>query len=277
MVLPQWRIDPGRRALSIFLSACVLRNTGSAVGNLTITLKDESIATLRREYSGFVTLSTSLDARFAAPTFEDFLRAKILDSALPLTEKAVENLLASGQYAWAKRTFNKEFPDVVAILMRQAGEFGFGFAARADWSTHQRTEAARAWAKSIVEEAGANPELIEPLTAQITASAQDITKLEEIMQTGAWRTCNCLRQRTREARQQVLDQRSKADAREKLGELRMVLKIGLAHGSITKQESAQIIEHLQAQKPSLFNDDHEDALTRLMRWLGRVLVAPDPR
>ena len=45
------------------------------------------------------------------------------------TEQAMQQLLQGGQYAWAKRTLGREFADLVGILVRQAKEFGFGFAA----------------------------------------------------------------------------------------------------------------------------------------------------
>ena len=91
--------------------------------------QDETIASLRKDFDAFLRVSLKLDPQFATPSFEDFLRAKLLDNMVPLTEHAVQRMLQGGQYAWAKRTLDKEFPDVVAILMRQAGEFGFGFAA----------------------------------------------------------------------------------------------------------------------------------------------------
>ena len=100
------------------------------MGQITLKLKDETMASLRKDFDAFLRVSLKLDPQFATPSFEDFLRAKLLDNMVPLTEHAVQRMLQGGQYAWAKRTLDKEFPDVVAILMQQATEFGFGFAAR---------------------------------------------------------------------------------------------------------------------------------------------------
>ena len=104
------------------------------MGQITLSLKDDTLESLRKDYDAFVRVSLKLDPQFATPSFEDFLRAKLLDNMVPLTEHAVQRMLQGGQYAWAKRTLDKEFPDVVAILMRQAGEFGFGFASRSEWT-----------------------------------------------------------------------------------------------------------------------------------------------
>ncbi|HEX7911291.1 MAG TPA: DUF4088 family protein, partial [Paraburkholderia sp.] len=170
------------------------------MGQITLTLKDETIATLRKDFDAFLRVSLKLDPQFATPSFEDFLRAKLLDNMVPLTEHAVQRMLQGGQYAWAKRTLDKEFPDVVAILMRQAGEFGFGFAARSEWTPEELTKQCRDWAAAIVKEAEGDAVLIDPLAAQIKSAAQDIQALEEIMQTPAWRLVESLRQRVYEAK-----------------------------------------------------------------------------
>src|ERR1700751_5414940 len=100
------------------------------MGQITLKLKDETLASLRKDFEAFVRVSLKLDPQFATPSFADFLRAKLLDNMVPGTDHAVQPMLQGGQYAWAKRTLDKEFPHVVAILMRQAPEFGFGFAVR---------------------------------------------------------------------------------------------------------------------------------------------------
>src|SRR5260370_42109346 len=102
------------------------------MGQLTFALRDEAIAALRKDYDAFVRMTTRMDPRFVTPSFDDFLRARVMDNTVPLTEQAVSQLLNGSHYAWAKRTLDKEFPDVVAILMRQAAEFGFGLAVRSE-------------------------------------------------------------------------------------------------------------------------------------------------
>jgi hypothetical protein len=245
------------------------------MGQITLSLKDETVASLRKDFEAFLRVSLKLDPQFATPSFEDFLRAKLLDNMVPLTEHAVQRMLQGGQYAWAKRTLEKEFPDVVAILMRQAGEFGFGFAARSEWTPEELAKQCRDWAAAIVNEAQGDPSLVDPLAAQIKSAAQDIQALEEQMQTPAWRLAESLRQRVYEAKVGCETSVGSA-AREKLGELRGLLRLGLAHGSFQKQEAQQVMEYLRLLKPEIFVEEPYDVFTRLASWL-RNFFTPPPR
>jgi hypothetical protein len=237
------------------------------MGQITLKLKDETIASLRKDFDAFLRVSLKLDPQFATPSFEDFLRAKLLDNMVPLTEHAVQRMLQGGQYAWAKRTLDKEFPDVVAILMRQAGEFGFGFAARSEWTPEDLA--------AIVKEAEGDATLIDPLAAQIKSAAQDIQALEEVMQTPAWRLVESLRQRVYEAKV-ACETTVGSTAREKLGELRGLLRLGISHGSFQKQEAQQIMEYLRLLKPEIFVEEPYDVFSRLAAWLRNFFVPPRP-
>ncbi|BAX60203.1 MULTISPECIES: DUF4088 family protein [Burkholderia cepacia complex] len=241
------------------------------MGQITLSLKDDTLESLRKDYDAFVRVSLKLDPQFATPSFEDFLRAKLLDNMVPLTEHAVQRMLQGGQYAWAKRTLDKEFPDVVAILMRQAGEFGFGFASRSEWTPDELAKACRDWAKAIVAEAQGDPSLIDPLASQIKSAAQDIQTLEELMQTPAWRLAESLRQRIYEAKL-ACEMSVGSTARDKLGELRGLLRLGLAHGSFQKQEAQQIMEYLRLLKPEIFVEEPYDVFARLAVWLRGVFT-----
>jgi len=245
------------------------------MGQITLNIKDETLASLRKDFEAFVRVSVKLDPQFATPSFEDFLRAKLLDNMVPLTEHAVQRMLQGGQYAWAKRTLDKEFPDVVAILMKQANEFGFGFAARSEWTPEELAKQSREWAAAIVKEAEGAPSLVDPLAAQIKSAAQDIQALEEVMQTPAWRLAESLRQRVYEAKVACETSVGSA-AREKLGELRGLLRLGISHGSFQKQEAQQIMEYLRLLKPEIFVEEPYDVLTRLAAWL-RNFFMPPPR
>ncbi|WP_175721826.1 DUF4088 family protein [Burkholderia anthina] len=241
------------------------------MGQITLSIKDDTLASLRKDYDAFVRVSLKLDPQFATPSFEDFLRAKLLDNMVPLTEHAVQRMLEGGQYAWAKRTLDKEFPDVVAILMRQAGEFGFGFAARSEWTPDELAKACRDWAKAIVAEAQSDVSLVDPLAAQIKSAVHDIQTLEEMMQTPAWRLAESLRQRIYEAKL-ACEMSVGSAARDKLGELRGLLRLGLSHGSFQKQEAQQIMEYMRLLKPEIFVDEPYDVFARLAGWLRSVFA-----
>jgi len=243
------------------------------MGQITLSLRDETIASLHKDFEAFVRVSLKLDPQFATPSFEDFLRAKLLDNMVPLTEHAVQRMLQGGQYAWAKRTLDKEFPDVVGILVRQAEEFGFAFAYRSQWTPEELAKACRDWAAAIVKEAGGDAALVDPLSAQIKSSAKDILALEEKMQTTTWRLAESLRQRVYEAKI-ACETSVGSTAREKLGELRGLLKLGLAHGSFQKQEAQQIMEFLRLLKPEIFVEEPYDIFSRMAVWLRNFFMPP---
>jgi len=249
------------------------REPGHIMGQITLSFKDETLVALRRDFDTFIRLSLKFDPQFVTPSFEDFLRAKLLDNPTPLTEQAVQRMLQNGQYAWAKRALDKEFPDVVDMMMRQAAEHGFGFAVRSDWSTDDLVKAARTWATSIVTEAKGDPAQIESLAAQIKSAATDIQDLEQKMQTPAWRLADSLRQRVYETR--IATEHSVGStAREKLGELRCLLRLGMFHGSVSKQEAQQVLEQLRSLKPEIFIEEPYDGFTRFGNWL-RAIFTPE--
>jgi Protein of unknown function (DUF4088) len=243
------------------------------MGQITLSLREETIASLQKDFEAFVRVSLKLDPQFATPSFEDFLRAKLLDNMVPLTEHAVQRMLQGGQYAWAKRTLDKEFPDVVAILVRQAEEHGFAVAMRSEWTPDELAKACRDWSAAIVKEAGGDASLVDPLAAQIKSSARDIQSLEEKMQTPAWRLAESLRQRVYEAKI-ACETSVGSTAREKLGELRGLLKLGLSHGSFQKQEAQQIMEFLRLLKPEIFVEEPYDIFSRMAAWLRNFFMPP---
>jgi hypothetical protein len=243
------------------------------MGQITLSFKDETLAALHRDFDAFLRLSLKFDPQFVTPSFEDFLRAKLLDNPTPLTEQAVQRMLQNGQYAWAKRALDKEFPDVVEMMMRQAAEHGFGFAVRSDWTPEDLLKASRAWATAIVTEANGDAAQIDPLAPQIKAAASDIQELEQKMLTPAWRLADSLRQRVYETK--IATEHSVGStAREKLGELRCLLRLGMFHGSISKQEAQQVLEQLRSVKPEIFIDEPYDGFTRFGNWL-RAIFAPE--
>jgi hypothetical protein len=65
-------------------------------------------------------------------------------------------------------------------------------------------------------------------------------------------------------------------AREKLGELRGLLRLGISHGSFQKQEAQQIMEYLRLLKPEIFVEEPYDVFSRLAAWL-RAFFTPPPR
>jgi hypothetical protein len=242
---------------------------------ITLSFREETLASLHRDFESFLRLSLKLDPQFVTPSFEDFLRAKLLDNPTPLTEQAVQRMLTHGQYAWAKRALDKEFPEVVEILIRQAAEHGFAFVIRPDWTAEDLINASRTLATAIVTEAKGDAAQAEALATQIKAAAEDIRDMEAKMQTPAWRLAESLRQRTYDTKIAV-ENSVGSNAREKLGELRCLLRLGIYYGSIQKQEAQQVLEYMRSLRPELFIDEPYDGFTRFASWL-RSIFAPAPR
>jgi hypothetical protein len=248
-------------------------DTGTNMQQVTLSFRDETLASLNRDFETFIRLSTKLDPQFVTPSFEDFLRAKLLDNPSPLTEQAVQRTLTHGQYAWAKRALDKEFPEVVELLMQQAAEHGFAFAVRPDWSAEDLVNASRAWATAIITQANGDASQIDMLAAQIKSAAEDIRDVEARMQTPAFRLADSLRQRVYETKIAV-ESGTGSYAREKLGELRCLLRLGIFFGSIQKQEAKQVMEYMNSLRPELFIDEPYDGFTRFAGWLRNIFAPP---
>lgn len=244
--------------------------------SISLTLSETALTDLRKDFDAFVRISAAVDRHFTPPPFDDFLRARLLDSTVPLTEAAVAQLLAGGHYAWAKRTFDKQFPDVVSIILNQARQHGFYFVSRPEWNREDMARQANRWAEGIVREAKGEERIVESLAGQIVSSAQDLRTLEATLQTPAWRAASVLRERVFEAKRYAETARPLA-AREKLGELRALIDLAVIYGSVGRQEGEQIVEYLRVLRPELFNDD-AGILERIAAWLRRLLTPlPQPR
>ena len=232
---------------------------------LKLNLKDDVYEMLQREFKNFVRLSTKVYSGFVAPSFDAFLMARLSDNTNFLTEEAVQHLMMSGQYAWARRAMDKDFPDVVAILISEAANYGFHIAVRHDWSTDDLTEAARAWATAIIKQSKGDETQVDVLAAQIKSAAVSITVVQEKLKTPATRLAHALGQQISET-QVALEHARGVQAREWLGSFRTLLKLGVAYGSIKEQGEKDALAKLQAKRPQLFHQPSEGVFAKLAAW-----------
>jgi len=240
--------------------------------DVTLALPDEALARLKAAFEQFVRLSTGMDREFAPPTFESFLRARLLDQESPLTERAVGRLLSSGEYAWVKRVFDKQLPNALSALMRDAERFGFALVTQADWTSQQKQEQARQWAEQILADSGADASFTESLAAQIAASAMDVRVVEQRMLTPAWRVAESFRSRAYDLMYAVQTERDPALARSRVGEVRALLGLALEYGSVNADEVSRVMEQLAHARPELFREEPNDIFARIAAWLRRLLV-----
>jgi hypothetical protein len=238
--------------------------------NITLALSPDDVARLRREFVDFVALSTNFDKDFLPPEFNDFLRARLLQHDGPLTERAVMRLLASGEYGWARKVFDKQLPNALSSLMRDARRFGFGLAVQSDWTPHQRFEHAREWAAQVLAECGADAAFTEALASQVAASAEDVRVLEERMRTPAWVLAESLRQRAYDLMYALQTEENETLGRSRVGELRATLTLALQYGSVQVEEANRVLEQAARARPHLFQEAPDDVFARLAAWLRRL-------
>ena len=237
---------------------------------INLHLKDEVYDSLERDFKNFVRISLKCDAGFITPTFDSFILTKISDNTNYLTEDAVQHLMNSGQYAWAKRALDKDFPDVVAILIEQASTYGFHIAVHHDWDKNDVAAAAKAWAAAIIKQAQGDETQVDVLASQIKSAAVNITVVEDKVKTPAARMAHSLGQQLHDAKIAV-EHAHGAVAREKLGALRCLLKLAVAYGSIQEIDEMQYLHNLKLKKPSLFEESQEGFLASALAWWRSVL------
>ncbi|MCO4891352.1 MULTISPECIES: DUF4088 family protein [Cupriavidus] len=238
--------------------------------DITLALPQEEAARLRKEFDQFIGVSTGLDREFLPPEFHDFLRARLLQHDGPLTERAVSRLLSGGEYGWARRVFDKQLPNALAALMRDAQRFGFGLAVQPGWSGEQRLAHAREWAAQVLAECGADSAYTEALATQVAASAEDLRALEERMRTPAWRLAESLRQRAYDLMYALQTEDNEAAGRARVGELRGMLGLALEYGSVQPEEASRVLEQVERVRPALFREAPDDVFARLANWLRRL-------
>lgn len=237
---------------------------------INLALPHDDAARLRKEFEQFVGVSSGLDREFLPPDFQEFLRARLLQHDGPLTERAVSRLLSGGEYGWARRVFDKQLPNALAALMRDARRFGFGLAVQPDWTPDQRLAHAREWAVQVLSECGADAAFTEALATQVAASAEDVRVLEERMRTPAWRLAESLRQRAYELMYALQTEDSEAAGRARVGELRGMLGLALEYGSVRPEEASRVLEQVERMRPALFREAPDDVFDRLAAWLRRM-------
>ncbi|UIF89594.1 DUF4088 domain-containing protein [Cupriavidus sp. UYPR2.512] len=239
---------------------------------INLALPHDDAARLRKEFEQFVGVSTGLDREFLPPDFQEFLRARLLQHDGPLTERAVSRLLSGGEYGWARRVFDKQLPNALAALMRDAQRFGFGLAVQPDWTPDQRLAHAREWAAQVLSECGADAAFTEALATQVAASAEDVRVLEARMRTPAWRLAESLRQRAYDLMYALQTEDSEAAGRARVGELRGMLGLALEYGSVRPEEASRVLEQVERMRPALFREAPDDVFTRLAAWLRHMFA-----
>lgn len=250
------------------------------MSQITIALSDEQQKRVQEEFDLFSRLVMKTDPSFRLPSFDAFINAKILDNLVPLTEAAVADLLAKGEYGWAQRSFEKGVPDLFQVIIEDAAQFGFSIVGAPRWTEDDLAKNAQAWVKHVVEKSGGKPEMIAPLTTQIIETAHKFVDLEKAQQSPAWLVANRVHEMLQGTRR-ALDTARGSDARDRLGQLRVLMRLATVYGSLSHDDEVGVLDSLRLLRPELFTDEPDDIFARLAAVLRRIFlpesVRPRPR
>ncbi len=243
------------------------------MSQITITLTEEQLKRVKDEFDLFARLVMQTDPNFRLPSFEAFINAKILDNLIPLTEAAVADLLAKGEYGWAQRSFEKGVPDLFEVMIQDAKQYGFSIVGGPGWSDDDFSQNAQQWVRHVIEKCGGKPEMISPLTNQIVETAQKFTDVEKALESPAWKVASRVHEML-QATRRALDDAHGAEARERLGQLRVLMRLATVYGSLTREDEMGVLESLKLLRPELFAEEPNDVFARVAAFLRRILL-PD--
>ncbi len=141
--------------------------------DLTITLQPEQEAALRRDYDRFCGLMNNAVPTAPAPSFEQFVAAKLTGNTGDVADEMVQSIITSGAYRYLDRWFKGRFSSFVITLLRLLRPAGYGFVRSTKASVEELAKGA-AWLLDALEsELGTPipPEAREELLHDIPCSA----------------------------------------------------------------------------------------------------------
>ena len=95
--------------------------------DLTITLQPEQEAAIRRDYDRFCGLMNNAVPSAPAPSFEQFVVAKLTGNTEEVADQMVRSIITSGAYRYLDQWFKGRFAAFVMTLLRLLRPAGFGF------------------------------------------------------------------------------------------------------------------------------------------------------
>lgn len=140
---------------------------------LSITLQPEQEAALRRDYDRFCELLTNTVATAPAPSFEQFVVAKLTGNTGEVADEMVRSIITSGAYRYLDQWLKGRFSSFVMTLLRMLRPAGYGFV-RARETSDEALAKGAAWLLDCLEsEFGAPipPEAREEILRDMPRSA----------------------------------------------------------------------------------------------------------
>ena len=94
---------------------------------LSITLQPDQEVALRSEYGRFCVLLTNAVSSAPAPSFEQYLVAKLTGNTTEVADEMVRSIITSGAYNYLDRWLKGRFSSFVMTLLRKLRPAGYGF------------------------------------------------------------------------------------------------------------------------------------------------------
>ncbi len=120
------------------------------MAELNITLQPEQDAAIRRDYDRFCGLMNNAVPSAPAPSFEQFVVAKLTGNTEEVADQMVRSIITSGAYRYLDQWFKGRFSSFVTTLLRLLRPAGFGFVRGRDTSDEALTKGA-AWLLDTLE------------------------------------------------------------------------------------------------------------------------------
>ena len=118
--------------------------------SLSITLQPEQENALRRDYYRFCELLTNTVAAAPAPTFEQYVVAKLTGNTAEIADEMVRSIITSGACHYLNQWMNGRFSSFVMTFLRMLRSAGYGFV-RARETSDETLAKGTAWLLDCLE------------------------------------------------------------------------------------------------------------------------------
>lgn len=143
------------------------------MAEITLSISQEQEAALRRDYDRFCELLTSAVTAATAPTFEQYVVAKLTSNTGDIADEMVRSIITSGAYLYLDRWFKGRFTSFVMTLLRLLRPAGYGFVRGRDTSEESLAKGAGWLLDALESELGTPipPEAREEILEEMPRSA----------------------------------------------------------------------------------------------------------
>lgn len=143
--------------------------------------KDDIYDLLEWDYYNFVWFLIKIDLGFVKFFFDSYLLVKFFENINFFIEEVVQYLMFLGQYVWVCWVMDKEFLDVVQILIEQVVNYGFWIVVCYDWGIEELVNVLCVWVGVIIKQVKGDEMQIDVLVLQIKVFVINIVVVQECL------------------------------------------------------------------------------------------------